>query len=622
MGAREDFENAVRRGDFLGAAEAWVIEPPEPGASLKAFQSKLDSSLEGRTVTIGQTLRVESGEYQYLGDQGANGARLAFLADQASLDQIEYFHNAAELRDHFKGPTAWPPMPMSDREAIVAFFAISEREAAEKSRVGEKVVESAPQVSQAHVTSAPVLDPITSLKKLLSDRNNDAEFVAMGMQVAEEYIKNDRVHVGSLVKFGTAPYLHEPENTGSFYITLREVNGHEETVWGKELQGALQASGVEAGEDFMLAHQGTTHVTVKVKERDSSGRFTGSMVDAPATRNGWTAVSLEELLRGTLERIETRGFGQEPATALGVSDAIAEAPPPVLDELGVKEPENSKAATEEQAEVTAGEQAVQDTIQPARLHKSAVDAISRASKPVDDSISQAGASASGKTQDGKAESQPAVPGPKTLLNGRFVLRDRGEYFRVADGVESKRIALVDEVSKIRFVDKQMDTFQAAIELAKHKQWEAILVTGSEKFRAEAWHHARMAGLEVIGYEPSEQDLATLKQAQEKGVARSETAAATKDPQLEEATSKLLADGYGVKPATVETGRHVGKVLHETDKHFVQDIGRQVATVHDKANFDRSALKSALEKGGTIKIQYDNGKGSIDAGKDRSKERGR
>lgn len=60
MGAREDFENAVRRGDFLGAAEAWVIEPPEPGASLKAFQSKLDSSLAGRTVAIGETLLSEA----------------------------------------------------------------------------------------------------------------------------------------------------------------------------------------------------------------------------------------------------------------------------------------------------------------------------------------------------------------------------------------------------------------------------------------------------------------------------------------------------------------------------------------------------------------------------------
>lgn len=626
MGAREDFENAVRRGDFLGAAEAWVIEPPEPGASLKAFQTKLESSLEGRTVAIGETLLVEVGEYQYLGDQGANGARLGFIAHDASLDQIEYIHNAAELHVHFEGQL----MPVADREAVVAFFAMSERAAAEKSRAGEKVMEPAPQVPQAPVATLPALDPITSLKRLLSDRNNDADFIATGMQVAEQYIKNDRVHVGALVKFGAAPYLHDPENTGSFYITLREANGREDTVWGKELQEALQASGVEVGGDFMLAHQGTKQVTVKVKERDASGKLTGNTVDAPATRNSWAAVSLEELLGATLERIEARGLEQEPATAQGMSDAIAEAPLPAMDAPGVGEAEGSKAETqehaevpaEEQAEVSAEEQTTQDTIQPVQLQKNGADAISRASKPVDDSISQAGTSASSKTLDEQAQSQPAVPGPKTLLNGRFVLRDRGEYFRVADGIESKRIALVDEVSKIRFVDKQMDTFQAAIELAKNKQWEAILVTGSEKFRAEAWHHARMAGLEVIGYEPSEQDLATLKQAQEKGAARSEPAAAAKDPQLDEATSKLLADGYGVKPATVETGRHVGKVLHETDKHFVQDLGRKVAIVHDKANFDRSGLKSALEKGGTIKIQYDNGKGSIDAGKDRSKERGR
>jgi hypothetical protein len=629
MGAREEFELAVRRGDFLGAAEAWVIDPPESGASLKGFESKLDSSLEGRTVAIGETLLVQMGEYQFLGDKGKNGARLAFIADNASLDDIEYIHGAADLAVHFEGQL----MPVADREAVVAFYARSERAALEKARTVETMPQDTRVTEPAPAASLPALDPLESLRKLLSERNGDTKVVDIALQVAAENMVNERVHVGALASFGAAPYQNDPENSASFYVALREPNGRVDTVWGKELQEALRTSGVEIGANFLLAHQGTKAVTVKVPERDpGTGEKTGNMVDAPATRNHWKAISLEELYAIAMDQIEEQENRLQSETALGAQDAIADAqgvPQEGLAAAGT-EVDALPAQAAEQIEVAGDDEAEQDAILAAPLQPNAADVIARASATVVDAISNARAPSSEKHLAAASGAQPAVAGPKTLLNGRFVLRDRGEYFRVADGVESPRVALVDEQSKIRFVDKQMDTFQAAIELAKHKQWEAILVTGSEKFRAEAWHHARMAGLEVIGYEPSEQDMATLKQAQENGtkaqvqvgVTRVDAAVTAKDEQLEDVTRTLLADGYGVKPATVETGRHVGKVLHETEKHFVQDVGRKVATVHDRANFDQATLKAALEKGGTLKIQYDNGKGSIDTGKDRAKDRGR
>jgi hypothetical protein len=267
-----------------------------------------------------------------------------------------------------------------------------------------------------------------------------------------------------------------------------------------------------------------------------------------------------------------------------------------------------------------------------KAKKQSVDAISRIGGGDPDAIASAGSRKKAEQENAEAQQEAAATSPKTLLNGRFVLRDEGQYFRVADGVESTRVALVDEVSKIRFVDKQMDTFQAAIELAKHKEWEAILVTGSEKFRAEAWHHARMAGLEVVGYEPSEQDLATLKAAQEgrakvdHGKAATVPAAspvdADKAKSLKKAEDYALEAGYGVSEPKVDNGRHVGKIIHETDKHVVQDVGRKVAVVHDKDSFDRQALRSAVEKGKSLKVQYNGGRAAIEGDKDRSHGRDR
>ncbi|MFD2274720.1 LPD7 domain-containing protein [Undibacterium arcticum] len=92
------------------------------------------------------------------------------------------------------------------------------------------------------------------------------------------------------------------------------------------------------------------------------------------------------------------------------------------------------------------------------------------------------------------------------MKGRFTRDAAGIYRRVGE----TREALADEGQVIRFIDKQMDAFEAGVELAKSKGWKAIEVTGTEKFRAEAWFHAKAAGLDVIGYEPNEQDFKRLK----------------------------------------------------------------------------------------------------------------
>lgn len=49
-----------------------------------------------------------------------------------------------------------------------------------------------------------------------------------------------------------------------------------------------------------------------------------------------------------------------------------------------------------------------------------------------------------------------------------------------------------------------------------------------------------------------------------------------------AANEFALDTVGVtQPLNDRNGRYAGKVLHETDHHVVQDVGRKVAVVHEK-----------------------------------------
>lgn len=206
---------------------------------------------------------------------------------------------------------------------------------------------------------------------------------------------------------------------------------------------------------------------------------------------------------------------------------------------------------------------------------------------------------------------PATSRPKTLLGGKFIGDDKGNYRRIGE----EKVSLVDESVRIRFIDKQMDTFEAAVELAKHKGWDAIEVTGSDRFRAEAWYVARKAGLEVVGYEPTKRDLERLGE----GVA-------AESPNLvaesrKEAERVALAKVGAVQGVDEAAGRYVGKTVHETEHHVVQDIGRGMAVVHDKGKFPPAALK---ELGGSesLRIQYRHGLAAIEANRQQERGQGR
>lgn len=191
-------------------------------------------------------------------------------------------------------------------------------------------------------------------------------------------------------------------------------------------------------------------------------------------------------------------------------------------------------------------------------------------------------------------------GPLTLQNGCFERDEAGQYRRVGE----EKISLVDEGLRIRMIDKQEDAFLASIELAASKGWKTIEVTGSEKFRAEAWLNSKLAGFEVVGYTPTELDLVALEGAREgKGlVATSE--ALGKSKAAAEAVAKVKSSK--VADADVDKGRYSGPLILVTEHHAVQDIGRKTAVVHELKKLPQAEVERALTGKRNLSVEYKDG----------------
>jgi putative DNA primase/helicase len=80
---------------------------------------------------------------------------------------------------------------------------------------------------------------------------------------------------------------------------------------------------------------------------------------------------------------------------------------------------------------------------------------------------------------------------------RFVEIGRKYYF--PDGAR----AFVDRGNRLTTRSENTEVIRSLIAIARARGWEDITVSGSERFRREAWFSAKRAGLEVRGYRPTE-----------------------------------------------------------------------------------------------------------------------
>ena len=308
----------------------------------------------------------------------------------------------------------------------------------------------------------------------------------------------------------------------------------------------------------------------------------------------------------TDKMVHYEGENGEGKIILSEIDKVFEVQPPALEnsqQIVVQDQDSIRQATAKEKEVEETEKVID---QPAATENSIRPATGAtvSQQSAVDTIKQVLTTADKPTPSPQVQQQNDQA--RRLLGGRFIRDDQGNYRRPYE----EKISMVDEADRIRFVDRQLDTFQAAVELAKIKGWEAIEVTGSDRFRADAWYSAKMAGLEVQGYTPTEKDLKRFEGAKQKA----EQLTAVFTPEMLE--SKQSAENFalenhgGVVGVNEQSGRYLGKLTHETSHHVVQAVGRG-AVVHDKDKFDKRELSTALSVNSNYRINYADGKAKLE-----------
>jgi len=177
------------------------------------------------------------------------------------------------------------------------------------------------------------------------------------------------------------------------------------------------------------------------------------------------------------------------------------------------------------------------------------------------------------------------------------VRDRfiqdGHRFHFPDGAPAFR----DFGRRLTSASENTEVIHSLIQIAESREWQQISVSGTERFRQEAWRQGRMAGLTVRGYGPSEveraqvvralgrkSELDEIREPVTTGADESTRQARTRAPRDERIVGKLLDHGrdsyrfdprepmsYFVRVATPEGPRTIwGKDL---ERAVAQSLSR-------------------------------------------------
>jgi conjugative element/phage-associated large polyvalent protein len=114
----------------------------------------------------------------------------------------------------------------------------------------------------------------------------------------------------------------------------------------------------------------------------------------------------------------------------------------------------------------------------------------------------AAAAASAAAKESASNTNRADTDPWTVpqsVRDRFV--QEGNRFYYPDGAPAFR----DRGRRLTTVSENTEIVRSLVEIARSRGWTEVSVSGTERFRAQAWQQARLAGLSVRGYRPSEEE---------------------------------------------------------------------------------------------------------------------
>ena len=148
----------------------------------------------------------------------------------------------------------------------------------------------------------------------------------------------------------------------------------------------------------------------------------------------------------------------------------------------------------------------------------------------------------------RTKQQEAIYDEAPLLGRVFKERVPGSGGYVREG--EKKVAFQDKGTSLVVRDKKPDCYKAVMELAKSKGWQAIELIGEPEHMARGWIEAQMMGIEVVNYEPTEQDKADLdarRKEMEPKAKEADEASSVPEAVPEAVPEKIVPPVRAVKP---------------------------------------------------------------------------
>ena len=145
----------------------------------------------------------------------------------------------------------------------------------------------------------------------------------------------------------------------------------------------------------------------------------------------------------------------------------------------------------------------ENSIRPAkrRVAAAAVPSAAKRGRDVPRDSSDRGAPAARDSIAEKREAGDATPEQRRHIpehiRKRFV--QVGRHYHFPDGTR----AFTDRGGRLTTPSENTEVIRSLVTIAQARGWNAITVRGTERFRKDAWTAARLAGLEVRGYRPTE-----------------------------------------------------------------------------------------------------------------------
>lgn len=210
----------------------------------------------------------------------------------------------------------------------------------------------------------------------------------------------------------------------------------------------------------------------------------------------------------------------------------------------------------------------ENSIQPANRRAKASDPSPppRRRDALPDAEDRAAAPGQGRRQGGRDESSVEVSPERQRLvpehvRKRFV--QVGKHYYFVDGAR----AFTDRGGRLTTPSENTEVIRSLVAIAEARGWSEITVRGTERFRKDAWFAARLAGLEVRGYRPTEFEQAHLVRTLSRdgrGTAQEAAAEALSGPERrerrEEYRGKRARDGGDPARQGRQGGLLTGKLV--------------------------------------------------------------